>query len=109
MLRLKSANTSLYKLVCEYQSLPPLRRTHFTKAFREPDYWLEWWDAGGLFYKAFFSTCGGQSLLSIACKEFCGPEISRAVYGLELPELQKRDMVEEFAQRKSRQQRGNGK
>ena len=96
MLRLKATKTSLYKLVHEYQSLPPMRRTRFTKAFREPDYWLEWRNADGLFCKAFLSACGGSALLSVTRKEFCGPERGYVTYGLELPELRKRGMVEEF-------------
>lgn len=96
MLRLKATKTSLYKLVREYESLPPMRRTRFTKAFREPDYWLEWQDPGGLWCKAFLSVCGGNALLSVTRKEFCGPEHSRVVYGLGLPELRQRGMVEEF-------------
>lgn len=96
MLRLKATKTSLYKLVRDFEPLPPMRRTQFTKAFREPDYWLEWRDAGGLWCKAFLSVCGGSALLAVTRKEFCGPERSRVVHGLGLPELRKRGMVEEF-------------
>lgn len=37
MLRLKANKTSLYKLVSDYEKLPPMRRTRFTKAPRQPD------------------------------------------------------------------------
>lgn len=96
MLRLKATKTSLYKLVHDYEPLPPMGRTRFTKAFRNPDYWLEWADAAGLWCKAFLSVCGGSALLAVTRKEFCGPERSRVVYGLGLPELRQLGMVEEF-------------
>ena len=96
MLRLKATKTSLYKLVHDYEPLPPMRRTRFTKAYREPDYWLEWADADGLWCRAFLSSCGGSALLAVTRKEFCGPEHSRVVYGLGLPELRRRGKVEEF-------------
>lgn len=96
MLRLKANKTSLYKLVSEYETLPPMRRTRFTKAFREPDYWLEWMGSDGLWHKVFLSACGGKALMSITRKEFCGPEVSRVVYGLEVADLRARGMVERF-------------
>ena len=97
MFRLKATKTSLYKLVHDYEPLPPMRRTRFTKAFRSPDYRLEWADAAGLWCRALLSDCGGSALLAVTRKEFCGPERSRVVYGLGLPELRRRGMVEEFA------------
>ena len=104
MLRLKATKTSLYKLVHDYEPLPPMRRTRFTKAYREPDYWLEWADADGLWCRAFLSSCGGSALLAVTRKEFCGPEHSRVVYGLGLPELRRRGMVEEFTTAAERRQ-----
>lgn len=98
MLRLKATKTSLYKLVHYYEPLPPMGRTQFTKAFREPDYWLEWTDACGLFCKAFLSCCGGKALLSIA-KRDGGKAVSCVVHGLELSDLLERGMAEEFTPR----------
>lgn len=98
MLRLKANKTSLYKLVHDYEPVPPMRRTQFTKAFRDPDYWLEWADACGLWCKAFFSTCGGKPLLSIT-KRDGGEEVSRVVHGLTLSDLLERGMVEKITTR----------
>lgn len=96
MLRLRATKTSLYRLVSDYEILPPMRRVRLTKAYRTPDWWLKWTDADGLLCVAFFSTCMGKALLSIEKKEFCGPEVSRVVYGLDLEDLRSRGMVEEY-------------
>ena len=96
MLRLKATKTSLYKLVGEYEALPPMRRVEFTKAYRTPDWWLNWTDAAGLWCTAFFAVCMGKPLLSIGKNEFCGPQTSREVHELELDNLRERGMVEEF-------------
>ena len=95
MLRLKATKTSLYRLVSEYEKLPPMRRAVFTKAPRYPDYWLEWRDSAGLSCKAYLASGLGRTLLSITRKEFCGPEVSRVVHSLSLDELRARGMVEE--------------
>lgn len=63
MFRLKANKTSLYKLVGEFEDLPPMRRVTITKAYRTPDWWLKWTDADGLLCVAFFSTCMGKALL----------------------------------------------
>ena len=76
MFRLKANKTSLYKLVGEFEDLPPMRRVTITKAYRTPDWWLKWTNADGLLCVAFFSTCMGKALLSIDKKEFCGPQVS---------------------------------
>lgn len=96
MLRLKANKTSLYKLVSDYKKLPPMRRVTFTKAPRQPDYWLERTDADGLRCKAYLAGGAGRSLLAITRKEVGGPEVSRVVYSLELEGLRERGMVEEF-------------
>ena len=62
MFRLKANKTSLYKLVGEFEDLPPMRRVTITKAYRTPDWWLKWTDADGLLCVAFFSTCMGKAL-----------------------------------------------
>lgn len=61
MFRLKANKTSLYKLVGEFEDLPPMRRVTITKAYRTPDWWLKWTDADGLLCVAFFSTCMGKA------------------------------------------------
>ena len=96
MFRLKANKTSLYKLVGEFEDLPPMRRVTITKAYRAPDWWLKWTDADGLLCVAFFSTCMGKALLSIDKKEFCGPQVSRVVHDLDAKDLLERGMVEEF-------------
>ena len=96
MFRLKANKTSLYKLVGTYEALPPMRRVTITKAYRVPGWWLKWTDADGLLCMAFFSTCMGKPLLAIEKKEFCGPQVSRVVHGLDEKDLLERGMVEEF-------------
>lgn len=64
MFRLKANKTSLYKLVGEFEDLPPMRRVTITKAYRAPDWWLKWTDADGLLCVAFFSTCMGKAMVS---------------------------------------------
>lgn len=96
MLRLRATKTSAYKLVSDYEKLPPMRRVRFTKAPRQPDYWLEWQDSGGLWCKAYLAAGLGRAVLSITRKEFCGPEVSRMVYGLSLKDLGARGMTEEY-------------
>ena len=90
MLRLKANKTSLYKLVNYYVSLPRMRQTQFTKAYRSPDYWLTWTDGWGRCGKAFLSACGGKPLLSITKSELWGEEVSREVHTLELADLRER-------------------
>ncbi len=96
MLRLKANKTSLYKLVAEYEALPTTRRVTFTKAYRQPDFWLKWTDADGLLCVAFLATCLGKPLLSIEKKEFGGPQVSRVVHDLDAKDLLERGMVEKF-------------
>lgn len=102
MLRLKATKTSLYKLVSDYEKLPPMCRVRFTKAPRQPDYWLEWWDSGGLWCKAYLAAGLGRAVLSITRKEFCGPEVSCVVYGLSVKDLEMRGMTEEYVTRVER-------
>lgn len=97
MFRLKATKTSLYKLVGVYEDMPPMRQVTITKAYRTPDWWLKWTDVDGLLCVAFFSTCLGKPLLAIEKKEFCGPQVSRVVHGLDTKDLLERGMVEEFA------------
>ena len=104
MFRLKANKTSLYKLVGTYEALPTMRRVTITKAPRTPDWWLEWADGGGMWCKAFFSTCMGKPLLSIEKKEFGGPQVSRVVYDLDAKDLLERGMVEEFTTAAERRQ-----
>ena len=96
MFRLKANKTSLYKLVGEYENLPPMRQVTITKAYRVPGWWMKWTDADGLLCVAFFDTCMGKPLLSIEKKELCGPQVSRMVHALDTKDLLERGMVEEF-------------
>lgn len=105
MLRLKANKTSLYRLVRTYEVMPPMRRVTITKAYRTPDWWLKWTDTDGLLCKAFFSTCWGEPLLAIEKKVFGGPQVSRVVYELDVKDLMKRGMVEEFTTAVERKRR----
>ncbi len=103
MLRLKANKTGLYKLVAEYEALPPMRQVTATKAYRSPDWWLKWTDADGLLCVAFLATCLGKPLLSIEKKEFGGPLVSRVVHDLDAKALLERGMVEKFTTAAERQ------
>lgn len=99
MLRLKATKTSLYKLISEYvPDLPPMKaKTQFTKYHRAPDYALDWTTKERNCAHAFFAGCMGQPLLSIEIKD--GDDnhtISRTVHTLDIADLRRRGMVEEF-------------
>lgn len=96
MRRLTANKTKLYKLVAEFESLPPMRRTTFTKAFRQPDYFLRWADSDNNLCTAYFTTVMGKPRLVIGKQEFCGKIISRVVHGLNVDDLARRGMVEEI-------------
>ena len=98
MLRLKANKTSLYKLVAEYVAdLPPMRTgTEFIKYFRTPDYAMEWITKDWNRAHALFSTCMGCPLLSIEVRDDDGHTVSRVVHKMDLADLRKRGMVEEF-------------
>ena len=98
MLRLKANKTSLYRLVRLYESnVGGFRHCEFHKAFRRPDYSLDWC-GGGLSCHAFFSACGGKALLSIE-KSFDGKQVDRKVFTLDLENLRERGMIEEVPER----------
>ena len=98
MLHLKATKTSFYKLVRDktqltlWINLSSMGRARFWKAFRRPDYFLEWY-RDGRSYWAFLSVCGGSPLLSIECCQD-GEETHRGVIELTLEELRERGMVE---------------
>ena len=95
MLRLKATKTSLYRLVLEHEpSVGGFRHCEFRKAYRSPDYTLDW-GGGGLWYHAFFSACCGKPTLSIEKKDAYGKQVSRTVYTLSVAELKERGMIEE--------------
>lgn len=98
MIRLKANKTSLYKLVAEYvDNLPPMRSgTEFIKHYRAPDYALNWITPERNQAHAFFSTCLGRPLLSIEIRDSDGHTVSRVVHEMDLADLRKRNMVEEF-------------
>ena len=98
MFRLKANKTSLYKLVAEYaDDLPPMRTgTKFSKSFRTPDYTLEWITKDWNHARAFFSACMGCPLLFIEIRDGDGRAVSRIGNKMDLEDLRKRGMVEEF-------------
>lgn len=98
MLRLKANKTSLYKLVAGYvDDMPPMRTgTEFIKHYRTQDYALEWITKDWNRAHAFFSTCMGHPLLSIEVRDDDGHTVSRTVHKVDLADLRKRGMVEEF-------------
>lgn len=95
-LRLKANKTSLYKLVAEFETLPPRVRTRFIKSYRAPDYALEWTTRDCNRARAFFAGCMGRPMLSIEIRDFDNHTVSRVVHGLDLADLQARGMVEEY-------------
>lgn len=95
MRRLTANKTKLYKLVAEFEPLPPMRRTTFVKSYRRSSYWLRWDDKDGLMCEAFFAACGGRPVLLVKKREFCGEEIHSVVHGLDMADLTRRGMVEE--------------
>lgn len=96
MLRLKTTKTKLYKLVKEYETLPPMCRMTFAKADRRPDYWMRWHNDFDLRCDVFIAAVGGKPKLVITKTEPGGPQVSRMVYTLDIKELMERGMVEEF-------------
>lgn len=96
MLRLKTNKTKLYKLVREYDLLPPMSRTTFTKTHGRPEYWMRWSNDFGLRCDAFLAAVGGKPKLVITKTEPGGPEVSRVVYTMDIKDLMGRGMVEEF-------------
>lgn len=96
MLRLKATKRQLYKLVAEYEDLPPTTKTEFRKAYRSSSYWLRW-RSDGLWCKAFLCVCGGRPLLEIKKDDYDVPkEVSRVVLKMDLEDLRERGMVEDF-------------
>ena len=98
MLRIKTTKTSLYKLVKEkteltlWVNLAMLGKARFWKAFRRPDYFLEWyWN--GYFYRAYLAAVWGTPLLTIE-RSIEGEEDHRQVFRLTVDELHERGMVE---------------
>ncbi len=87
MLRLKANKTALYRLVSGYETLPPMRRTEFVKAHRQPAFYLKWWDRGTPCY-AYISASLGKAVLLIAH----GPASYTRV--LSIDDLRSRGMVE---------------
>lgn len=106
VLRLKANKTSLYKLVAEFAPLPGIRRVDFTKAFRTPEYWLEWVTDDG-YAKAFLSVCAGHPVLSITVRDIDGSQISYEAHTLPVSALRERGMVENFTTASERR-RANG-
>lgn len=106
MLRLKASKTSLYKLVADFTPLPGIRRVDFIKAFRTPEYWLEWVTDDG-YAKAFLSVCAGRPVLSITVRDVDGSQISNETRNLSVDLLRDRGMVEEFTSAAERR-RANG-
>lgn len=82
-LRIKANKTSLYRLVSEYATLPPMGQTRYNKAHRCRSYWLRWGE-----YSAYLSTVGGGVLLSIDGGK-------RKVYTITVEDLRQRGMIEE--------------
>jgi len=98
MLRIKTSKTNLCRLVREKTEpipwiyFPAPKESRFWKAYRRPDYFLEWyWDR--YFYRAFLAVVGGSPLLTIE-RSVEGGEDRRQVFWLTVEELQERGMVE---------------
>lgn len=106
MLRLTANKTKLYKLVADYETLPPMSRVTFTKAHRRPEYWLEWSEfqveTGDLRCKAYFAAIGGRAKLLITKRELGGQKVAERVYTVGSLNLKVRKMLEEFIPAKER-------
>lgn len=96
MRRLCATKTKLYQLVAKFEPLPPMRKTTFTKAFRQPDYFLRWADREGLLCVAYFAAFMGKPRLVVARQKPFGELVSRVVFGLDIDDIKQRGMVEEF-------------
>lgn len=96
MRRLTANKTKLYRLVSEFEPLPPMRRVTFIKSCRRTSYWLRWDDRNGVMCEAFFAPCGGRPVLLMKRREFCGKVISSVAHGLNVEDLARRGMVEEI-------------
>lgn len=98
MLRIKTNKTNLYRLAKEksksvrWCSLPPMNRTRFWKAFRLPDYFLEWY-TNGCSYRCYLAAVAGSPLLAIE-RSTEGIETHRQVFRLTVEDLQAKGMVE---------------
>lgn len=98
MLRIKANKTSLYKLAAQYATLPGIRQIRFRKAFRQPDYFLDWTQENG-YAQAVLCACMGRPLLTVTVRDIDGHQLSREAYRPTLADLQERGMVEEVADR----------
>ena len=95
MLRLRANKTSLHRLVWQHDAaVGGFRHCEFIKVPRQPSYFLNW-SGGGLWCKAYFTACCGKAMLTIEKKDFCGKQISREVYTLDIDDLRERGMIEE--------------
>jgi len=108
---LTANKTKLYKLVAEFEPLPPMRRVTFIKSYRRTSYWLRWGDRNGIMCEAFFAPCGGRPALLIKKRAFCGKVISSVTHGLNVEDLAHQGMVEEIVTKVERQKspRRNGR
>ena len=95
MVRLKATKTSLYRLVAEYTKLPGIRRVEFWKAYRRPDFFLEWSQEDG-YAQASFGVCAGRPMLSITVRDIEGNCVSRSTHRPNMESLWERGMVEQF-------------
>ena len=93
-MRLKATKTSMYKLVSEHTALPPMRRTAFTKAYRQPAYYLRWRDADDMPCEAMLAPCAGRPVLSITCERERA-ESAYEAHTLRIADLRQRGMIEE--------------
>jgi len=97
MLRLKATKTTLYKLVASFEPLYGMNHTVFYKVPRHPSYFLDWRDDDGEYYRAYFSACLGQAILTITKRDIDGRQLSRQVHCLSIQELRECGMIEEVA------------
>ena len=93
-MRLQANKTSLYKLVSEFEILPPQKYTDFTKIYRRRSYVLLWHPRNGNGGKASLSAVGGACFLTI---ERSGKEESISnlrTFKIAVGDLQARGMIE---------------
>jgi len=91
--RLDANKTSLYKLVSEFQVLPTMSRTRFSKTPRTRSWWLRW-DGGGEICEAYLSESWGDAVLSIRKKDWDGVTTYQEAFRLPVDKLREPGMIE---------------
>lgn len=93
-MKLHATKTSMYKLVSDHAQLPPMGKTTFEKAYRQPAYYLRWRDADDMPCKAMLAACAGRPVLCITWERERA-ESAYEAHTLHIEDLRQRGMIEE--------------